>query len=189
MKPIRALPRVFADQYDGNALRFGPNWRTVQKLEVFFVYLQAEFDEVVLHRYRSAGSASKFNYFLPATALVEAFFVVRPPQFSYFFVTAPFVRTLFLIVTGANSLRHCRALRSEGEDDQRDAEVKNCFPHGTPLKLLTIVGNDTPDTPGSTSLGQGSQLFIVRGRARVEPRVSEISGRVQVDASIAGGVG
>ena len=140
MDTIGALPRVFTHHYDGPALRFGSDCRTVQKLEVSFVYLQAEFEEVVLHRDRAAGSSSEFDYLFAAATLVKTFFVVRPPQFLYFFSTATFVQTLFLVVAGADSLRHCRALRSESEDDQRDAHVKNCFPHGTPLKAFDRCG-------------------------------------------------
>ena len=76
MDAVRALPRVFTHQDDGPALRFGSYWRTIQKLEVTFVYLQTEFDEVILHRYRSAGSSAEFNYLFAAATLVKTFFGV-----------------------------------------------------------------------------------------------------------------
>ena len=94
MDTIRALPRVFTHHYDGPAFRFGSDCRTVQKLEVFLVYLQAEFDEVVLHRYRAAGTSAEFDYLFAAATFVKTFFVIRSPQFFYFLSTATFVQTL-----------------------------------------------------------------------------------------------
>src|SRR5690349_7588658 len=117
MDTIRALPRVFTHQHDGPARRFGSDGRTVEKLEIFFVYLQAESEEVVLHRERSAGTSPEFDNLFAAATLMQTFFVVRTPQFLHFLGTATFAQALFLVVTGGDSLGHYRALRSEGEDD------------------------------------------------------------------------